>query len=513
MEFGEGTAKIKFKEDDPNDTREKIKIRIGVFFDGTLNNSTNINQRLIASDENALTPEERFAAEELKRGKDQKELKQAQKTYKKYGSPGEDNSYEGYYTNVYKLHQYTNIKLGMTPGYDLVDKVYVDGPGTDNMKSDKTAGFAFAMGPSGVPAKVADGVIKVFEKIKKLAPDKSKNIIELITIDVYGFSRGAAGARKFINDVLFGRRFVFAGGSVGSPDPDTTIRSQLTKMGYTIMAPGAKTGVQVCVAGLFDTVSTYGLGVVIDEDDNVDALSLNAVFHAEETLHLTAAEEHRYHFSLTNTQSAGSRGKQYFLPGVHSDIGGGYRDDGDEEQPILGSIKFKDEFLLQSCNIDEEQAKADRENLIAAGWYHEEEIHIENHDYHIQTPGMMKSGVPPQLVQRRIEKVDRKDIQNHYSTIPLQIMAKSAHEKGIKFKSRLKRDESVPAELSSVQGKIQAYISKQGNYTSQNSDWLENREELMRKLRHDYLHFSARMAPGHDPRIENGKRVRKIYRG
>jgi hypothetical protein len=527
MEFGEGTAKVKFKQDDPNDTREKIKIRIGVFFDGTFNNVTNINQRLMSAQSKDLTQEERYAAEDLKHGKDDKELKKAKKTYKKYGAPGEDNSYEGYYTNVYKLYQYTDDTLGMTPDYNFVAKVYVDGPGTIEKGGDETAGFAFAMGPSGVPAKVADGVKNVFEKITKIAPDQSK-IIELLSIDVYGFSRGAAGARKFINDALFGRRFVFAGGSLGGPDHATSIRAQLENAGYTILAPGPKTGVKVCLAGLFDTVSTYGLGVVVDEDDNVDALSLNAVFHAEETLHLTAAEEHRYHFSLTNTQSAGSRGKQYFLPGVHSDIGGGYRDDGDEEQPILGSFGFTNAFILQACEVTPEMASEDVRQLIEAGWFKHNEfqadpdannqaqknkISIETEIMRIQTPGMMKSGIPPRHIERSIVSTARYGLRNTYSTIPLQIMVKSAKDKGILFLPKLELNEAVPTSLNDENGYIQSYIDKQGPYSSQAADWVDNRDPWLKKMRHDYFHFSARMRPGHDPRIENGKRVRKIYRG
>jgi len=259
--------------------------------------------------------------------------------------------------------------------------------------------------------------------------------------------------------------------------------------------------------------------VLVDEDDNVDALSLNAVFHAEETLHLTAADEHRYHFSLTDINSAGGRGKQYFLPGVHSDIGGGYRDMAKEDQPILGSSGIKNQVLLQACNISAKEAEADMENLIAAGRYKqspiekENEISIKNHDYYYNTPGREKSHAPPILVEHWLETVTRSDIRNTYSTIPLHLMAKEARDKGIVFNDRFDDDEVVPAELDKVQKAIQGYIDTHTPSSSQAVDWHDNDRGWLRRLRHEYFHFSARMMPGHDPRIINGKRIRKVYRG
>ena len=47
-------------------------------------------------------------------------------------------------------------------------------------------------------------------------------------------------------------------------------------------------------------------------------------------MHLVAAEEHRKNVSLTDIASAGSKGRELFLPGVHSDIGGDYRDEASE---------------------------------------------------------------------------------------------------------------------------------------------------------------------------------------
>ena len=123
-QFGEGTATVNSKPDDPKDGKKRIKIRVYVFFDGTGNNRANIDQRLLAKidppkpqksllqymlgkeadapkpDAFPLTAEERAWAEQLKRDKSSEDLAKARTTYNKHGKPGADNSYEGYYTNV-----------------------------------------------------------------------------------------------------------------------------------------------------------------------------------------------------------------------------------------------------------------------------------------------------------------------------------------------------------------------------------------------------------------------------
>ena len=72
--------------------------------------------------------------------------------------------------------------------------------------------------------------------------------------------------------------------------------------------------------GLYDTVSTYGLFA----DNDVADLSLHAVNKAYQTIHLSADDEYRKNFALTNINSAGFKGISLSLPGVHCDIGGAY---------------------------------------------------------------------------------------------------------------------------------------------------------------------------------------------
>ncbi len=83
------------------------------------------------------------------------------------------------------------------------------------------------------------------------------------------------------------------------------------------------------------------------------ALKLNAIQHAKDVVHLTAADEHRKKFSLTDIRSAGGKGREICLPGVHADIGGSYRD-GPGEDPW---VFWKKNIFSAGKQVDAEKAR------------------------------------------------------------------------------------------------------------------------------------------------------------
>jgi len=103
-------------------------------------------------------------------------------------------------------------------------------------------------------------------------------------IDVYGFSRGAALARTFVNLVLVGLMREFE-------------------------------NVSVRFLGVFDTVGSFGMG---GDDVDVGQNMGIAPGDARHVRHYTARHEIRKNFPLTAL-----RGDREY-PGAHSDIGGGY---------------------------------------------------------------------------------------------------------------------------------------------------------------------------------------------
>ena len=188
--------------------------------------------------------------------------------------------------------------------------------------------------------------------------------------------------------------------------------------------------------------------------NNVAELHLDAVKNAKATLHLASADEHREKFALTNIEStkAQGTGKEFFLPGVHSDIGGGYRDDDKEkEQPIF------------SCN-NRNEAEKELERLVDAGWYRLRDKDDKKEIF-----------ISPEFSSEALEytelRVNRTGIKNHYSRIPLQIMAKEARKNGMVLKGQLDDNEEVPKELGKIQLHIENYIA--GTTQSKAHDWDE----------------------------------------
>lgn len=162
--------------------------------------------------------------------------------------------------------------------------------------------------------------MQAINRISKLL--KPGVVIEKLTVDTFGFSRGAAAARYCVHRVL---------NDTGSTRaPKHALKKAITGLGRTVEE------VEIWAVGLFDTVSS--LGVFLELSD-VGELKLNAVRFARSVYHLAAAEEYRKNFSLTNIKSAGGKGKEIFLPGAHSDIGGGYVDGASERKTLIDGSK------------------------------------------------------------------------------------------------------------------------------------------------------------------------------
>ncbi len=466
---GEGTA-IAVEEEQPKEDEKKIKIRYSVFFDGTLNNRTNIDQRLVSTETAELDDDERKAAEDLKNKMTVEEIKKAKGIYKKY--KGGSNSYENGYTNIVKLERHVDTS-SPPKGYKLMLKTYIDGPGTRDNKKDDFIGYGLGMGFfSGVKKKVKKGAGDVVSQIRDMHSRK-QDTIELLTLDVFGFSRGAAAARYFIYKAML---------------VENSVKKMLLDKGYKVGK------VEVHFAGLFDTVSSHGFKFSNDTAE----LSLDSVVHAKQVVHLAAADEHRENFSLTTTESAKSKGGiEIFLPGVHSDVGGSYRDGASEDQDI---------FWTMGVN-GEEEAKEQIRDLVDAGWYKEEELRI-------------KQSTRRPSGKHKLNEVNlhatRSDISNQYSRIPLHIMARFIRDGEIVVNSELEMDEDIPSKLATAKNEVENYVNQhknKGAYTSKAKDWHDNKREWLCDLRYGYFHFSARLDPGNGPRYIKGKRGRMYYDG
>lgn len=161
-------------------------------------------------------------------------------------------------TNIFKLSQ-----LYGGPG---VKALYIPGIGTQDGQPDSLLASALGRGRLGVLARAEQGVAAV----RQLTSHP-------VTVDLFGFSRGAAAARHCANLLL--------------------------------QVPGVSVG----FIGLFDTVAAVA-GPMNLQLHLAPARFANVV-------HLVARDEHRAHFPLAQV-CAGH--VEIEVPGAHSDVGGGY---------------------------------------------------------------------------------------------------------------------------------------------------------------------------------------------
>ena len=381
-------------EDEPT-----VTIRASLFFDGTLNNRTNVG----------------IGADGAAWGANQ-------------------GSYDNDYSNISK-HEEMWIRNG---DYDHSFSIYTEGIGTQNRGSDIPNSMAYGWAYGGVKEKVQRGTDAMIRNIRGLGISE---IIDYVHIDSFGFSRGAAAARYFIYHAF--------------TDPDTRVIDRLRAAGLRVNAVTMK------FCGLFDTVASYGGNHSNDTRD----LELDAISGAEYTYQLAAAEEHRKNFRLTNINSKAA-GKQIFLPGVHSDVGGGYNHDADEEELQVFDIDSA------GWNSDAQNAAIRRERawLVSTGWYESDELHDTNFWNEVH--------------------VTRRNISNRYSRIPLHLMAEKGREKGVLVSPRsLVARHPVSGFLREVRQAIDDYIGSTA--TSRPNDWFHSNTRMMKRLRHDYLHFSS----------------------
>ena len=450
-EIGEGVD----HQDRPAPGRKKpVRIRVTLFFDGTLNSRLNTRARLAAA-----------------RG-DPK----ASKTVKQYGGAG--TSYDNDLSNVARLEEQV---LGEAPGYDDYIYVYTEGIGTTDYKGDSVFGYALGTGATGVPAKVAKGIYAAIDLISALPYDPARTIIQQLTVDTCGFSRGAAAARNCVYRVLNDEY-----GSEGEV-VSASLKETLEGGGWTVGR------VDVRAVGLFDTVASYG--VVYWND--VFELRLDAVRDAAAVYQLAAAEEYRDNFPLTDITSAGAKGRQVYLPGAHSDIGGGYVDHDSEHQTLVSDYRAKDlqQFLLQR------------------GWYRNGPAGNElKYDLTYEDDRYTDSvTVDQRLVGQRAS------IRYTYSFIPLHLMADFLRSQALRFDDTALNQRYDPGD---VPGRARVEQDAKSGRPVRAAYW-EATDPVLAELRHGYLHVSFHDSTGMTVRTENVgsflnaqyRPVRKVYHG
>ncbi|MEN2721119.1 DUF2235 domain-containing protein, partial [Capnocytophaga sputigena] len=415
---------------------ETIHLEFGLFFDGTLNNKNNTELRLKVLNQNDLRilpsdseKEVKRKEEELKyrRNKiseslfefmipynDKKNVeKQTDITdYRQadsrnwFDKQGVDNSLMNDYTNVARMWNCCNENYA----------IYIEGIGTLDGQKDVNDGFRFGAGETGIRGKVRKGCKMLAEKIKGKLLFKDKVNIGL-TLDVFGFSRGAAAARNFLYEVNVSDKrkedinlnskkikipinvsgYGFEGTSYIEEttfyDKDNIlvhseflIGDKMPKygyLGYYLLQEGIDPDMlklHIRFLGIYDTVSSYeesgnlikgmwqSAGLTDYFDDDIEQLQLNNLGSFEKAVHFTAMDEHRENFALTHFSEEMLLKPKYnciekAFPGVHCDIGGAYET----------GTEYVDE--IENSNYNPELDTL-HEDLISKYWYKREQLNL-----------------------------------------------------------------------------------------------------------------------------------------
>jgi len=484
-QYGEGTATQNIYNEKP-ENKEEINVRLSLFFDGTLNNRVNIEER--------------------EKAKLNKSIASPYYTHK---TDDGNNSYDNGRTNIAIMEPHL---LDTSDGYDLALKQYIEGQGTFDLKGDSFIGYSMGGLSSGVVGRAVQGIKEGLKLITKNI-DTTENCIKKVSIDVFGFSRGAATARYAIHLLLKGSA------KLGNEYSDSYMQ-QTPPLIEGIANHGVEiyeNAVEILFAGLYDTVLSYYGSQNLKFKWLGNVLHQNAIKHAKKSLHLASAEEHRQDFPLHNIQSAGSKGEEYYLPGVHSDVGGSYNTASDlaleaetdpDKKIYMLSTNEKELIILKS--IKKNKLVKDREKLIKQVWYKEDQIRIKS-QYHGRSTSH-------HLI------VNRDNISSAYSNIPLKIMAEYSRDKNVNLElnDKLNRRANIILkphnELSDLENEIHQYITeKKGNGLSKAKDWLNentrwNQFIVKNRIRNKHFNFSAHPGIGYSPRIKNGNRTRYVYK-
>lgn len=452
-----------------------VDLVVGLFFDGTGNNRKNIDNR--------------EASNSIYKNKSGWKWKWQDNT-----------SYENDRTNVDHLEK-------MYKKETLYYSIYIEGIGTTNDEFDTVVDMGTGMGSTGIRAKVRACCEALLKTIKSAT---NKNINQL-TVDVFGFSRGAAAARNFVHEITKPayKATVREEGILTDSDGYMVSQEDLPARGHFGLKMQKKLKinfVKIRFAGLYDTVSAYG----IKHRDDVDQLKLNAINKASNIVHLTAADEHREKFELTSVTT----GIELSLPGVHSDIGGSYRDN------IVENVSLAEELF--TINNWREKVAAEKARLIEQGWYRDNQ---------------MTNKQPYKLIGNRL-------LSNKYSLIPLHLMFEMGKPickfLDTQIKSNLYKIPEKPLAgnkviLSDVYTRLKAYailktkpamlfnnarqlrsikdMVDRGLYPQDKYQQTVEDAKVLYDLRNRYLHFSSSWdGIGKEPAInKQGERERVVF--
>ena len=461
----------KSPDDSPEEEgRPKIRVEAGIFFDGTGNNRNNTQTYQRQMDE-CLTAN---AAGAMSEEECSSELSQIM-----------EGSYLNAETNVSKLERLYQQGQFQNDEWEKVHQTatYISGVGTKAGDPDDGPSMGLGLGEQGVLKKIDKGCGELAFEIGNSVAD----LIDELVLDVFGFSRGAATARHFVSREV---------------DENGALAKAFTREGI----PWPKK-ITVRFLGLFDTVAGVADLGNLDfsaHDERTGRINVNLKpEQVQRAVQFVARDERRHNFSLNSLRSKSGNLPEHFsewvLPGVHSDIGGGYPDRFQERievrPPLVvrGKDRRNPEASFEFSRMLQERALVKNE-----GWIGPlnplATLEIEKE----RPPGLPGGDITLRLWLNR-------EVRGEYSRIPLYLMHKLAVNEGVPLQSINPDVEglSLPDELMPIARNLAAHV------------WHGNEllmtQESKALLKQRYIHHSdhyLRMGPLYPFRpAKNGRRA------
>ncbi|MGE7955538.1 phospholipase effector Tle1 domain-containing protein [Pseudomonas sp. NPDC089530] len=438
------------KEPTPPPAKTQVVLRIGVFFDGTGNNAGNSAMGELCGAQHPI------------------EAGDLDGSCKPYMSDPE-SSYGNGVSNIKRLSDlYYSAQEAEGEGLQrrAFRSIYIEGIATRTGKKDSLITSGTGRGGTGVLGCVQKAFIEIKQRIGLFFEQNPDSEISSLTFDTFGFSRGAAAARHFANEVV---RWLGPLELILRDHSNALSPRFNRQYGHDI---------DMGFIGLFDTVpSVAGLSNL----GNVrSAIAPGIKLHLDRryfrsVVQLVARDEYRANFALSRVKPDHA---EITLPGAHSDIGGGYLDEVQEcvlVSPMQAlEVPITAEVTQTSIYRDALQA---RTHWLAKGWP-AQWLEIVTPEP-LLLPQEPQDRLSPQRKRVYAGLQLKRPMNNKLSRVYLRVMYELARKNGVQFEDIPETPEyAIPSELQAL---CDRFVT--GDYSTTPT------EETLLKLR--YIHLSA----------------------
>ncbi|MEH3021980.1 MAG: DUF2235 domain-containing protein [Pseudomonas oryzihabitans] len=406
---------------------QRITLRIGVFFDGTGNNLFNAATGAACR------------AEQLGFRQDQAE---SVALHCEKFMLRDDSSYANAETNIARLFRlYNNDSERVLEDDESTARlrIYIEGIGTRGGQPDSPLSMGTGLGSSGVLACVQTFPAAFSKRYDEFRLSNPEVIVEAVEFDLFGFSRGAAAARHFANEVLK------AGGGIAAAGLAPCFSWQRAKVTLNFI-------------GLFDTVAAVADPLRGDfSPANAVNPGLNLYLPAgcaRKVVHLVANDEQRRNFALTRVVP---QHEEIALPGAHADLGGGYPAEVTERLLLTRPFVSRERYGTDShAAWSYRQARVELAHLQQESWIDPAHTRLTIDTWRLRLP--QARGEQPDSEIFAAIRLERQ-VRGELSLVYLRVMQRLASAHGVPLSAI--DDENpewrLPDELQAIAVKLQAH--------------------------------------------------------